>query len=51
MRIRWAGYVAGMERIKIAYKNLVGNLKERNYVGALDTDWRSILKQIFKNRI
>jgi len=43
-RMGWPGYVAHMEERRVAYRVLVGNLKERDNLEDLGVDGRIILR-------
>jgi hypothetical protein len=45
-RIRWAGHVALMEQMRIAFTILIENLKERNHLEHLGVDGKIISKWI-----
>jgi hypothetical protein len=47
-RMRWSGYVARMGERRNVYRILVGNLKERAYLGDPGVNWRIILRWIFR---
>ena len=47
-RMRWAGRVARMGQRRGIYKVLVGNLRERDYLGDTGVDGRIILRWIFR---
>jgi hypothetical protein len=46
--MRLVRYSASTEEMKDAYKRLVGNPKERGYLGDLGVDERKVLKRIVK---
>ena len=48
-RMRWAGHIAYMGERKDAYKVLVGNMRERDYLYDPGVDGRIILRWIFRN--
>jgi hypothetical protein len=43
-RLRWAGYVAGMEEVRNAYRILVGKPKGKRSLQDLDVGGRIILE-------
>ena len=46
--MRWAGHVAQMGDRSVAYRVLVGDLRDRDHLEDLGIDGRIILKWIFK---
>jgi hypothetical protein len=48
-RMRWAEHVARMGERRIAYRVLVGNLRERDHLGDPGVDMRIVIRWIFRN--